>query len=74
LITDSPYALLGSGRWAKRPFIAGSTKDEGTLFASTSANETTLRASIRGGGFYQRSDETIERLLELYPEDPAQGS
>ena len=75
LVAESPYSLLGSGRWARRPFITGNTKDEGTLFASTSANETSFRASIRGSGeLFARRDETIERLLQLYPADPSQGS
>lgn len=74
LVAESPYNLLESGRWARRPFIAGNTKDEGTLFASATANETTLRTAMGGSGVYHRTDETIDQLLQLYPADPSQGS
>lgn len=74
LIGDSPYNLLEARRWARRPFIAGNTKDEGTLFASRTTGVEDLRTGMRGSGVYHRTEATINELIRLYPADPGQGS
>lgn len=43
VITQSPELLIGSGKYAKVPFIIGDQEDEGTLFGLFTANLTTTR-------------------------------
>lgn len=74
LVQASPYALLKSGRWARQPFIMGSAKDEGTVFAPADLDEAGLRKVMKGSGQYTRSNDTIDQLLEIYPADPSVGS
>nr|XP_018261224.1 uncharacterized protein I303_06947 [Kwoniella dejecticola CBS 10117]OBR83382.1 hypothetical protein I303_06947 [Kwoniella dejecticola CBS 10117] len=73
ILPATPYSLLGQGRYAHRPFIVGDVKDEGTVFA-TATNESSFISSIQGSGLFTRSNETVQKLLELYADVPAEGS
>ncbi|WVW85899.1 hypothetical protein I302_107937 [Kwoniella bestiolae CBS 10118] len=73
ILAASPYSLLGQGRYARRPFIIGDVRDEGTVFA-TATNESSFVSAVRGSGLATRSNETIHKLLELYPDEPSVGS
>ncbi|KAK6909642.1 hypothetical protein I203_103663 [Kwoniella mangroviensis CBS 8507] len=73
ILPATPYSLLGQGRYAHRPFIVGDVTDEGTAIASAT-NESSFIANIRGSGLFTRSNETIQKLLELYPDEPSVGS
>ncbi|PPQ80788.1 hypothetical protein CVT26_015203 [Gymnopilus dilepis] len=80
LIPDLPSRLLAQGRFAHLPFIAGTNLDEGTMFVPTTNLSTpelaedlieTYTPSQPGPGTLQA---TVNKLLALYPDDPALGS
>ncbi|KAK6977526.1 carboxylic ester hydrolase [Favolaschia claudopus] len=79
LIPELPSVLLGRGWFAKMPFIAGTVLDEGTTFVPPTINSTEqLFASAIA--LFSPSDspdvleESVKKLLELYPDEPALGS
>ncbi|KAF5325202.1 hypothetical protein D9619_009955 [Psilocybe cf. subviscida] len=80
LFPDVASTFLSKGHFARIPFIAGTNLDEGTIFTSTT-NLTTdgIRNSILASYSPPITSEevlqaTADRLLELYPDDPALGS
>jgi len=73
-ITATPYTLLGQGKFVKKPFIEGDCKDEGTQFATGYTTPASFAAGVRGSGLYTRSNDTVQELLQLYPDVPADGS
>lgn len=58
----------------KKPFIEGDCKDEGTQFAVGYTTPDSFVAGVRGSGVYTRSNDTVQELLQLYPDVPADGS
>ncbi|KAF4613207.1 hypothetical protein D9613_010914 [Agrocybe pediades] len=80
LFPDIASRLLSKGHFARLPFITGTNLDEGTVFTST-ANLTD--AGVRESIITSYSpplvseallQETADKLLQLYPDDPAVGS
>jgi len=80
LIPDIPSKLLAKGQFTKLPFISGTNNDEGTIFTPTTTDNITdfvafLKSlnepETQGPGSLDRA---FDRVLELYPDDPAQGS
>ncbi|PIL25485.1 hypothetical protein GSI_13375 [Ganoderma sinense ZZ0214-1] len=66
-----------AGRIAHVPFITGDSLDEGTIFASGAFNITTdaeFLDYMRSLYFPGASGAEVAPLLDLYPDDPAQGS
>jgi triacylglycerol lipase len=73
-IPDWPKNLLAQGRFVKVPIITGANMDEGVSFGPGKINTTEdLRAWLRKS-YPAIEDSTIDRLLELYPNDPTLGS
>ncbi|KAJ2916198.1 hypothetical protein MD484_g4209, partial [Candolleomyces efflorescens] len=75
---ELPSRLYSRGRFAKLPFIAGNSRDEGTVFSSDQPlTDDDLKAMLLrmngspGGGVL---DAVIDKILELYPADPTVGS
>jgi len=77
---DIASTFLDSGNFARLPFIAGTNLDEGTIFTPHVAQNTSaireeiitnFTPSLVGNSLL---DATADRLLELYPDDPALGS
>ena len=67
---------LHSGRFAHVPHLYGSNSDEGTDMtpAEGSINTTQqLFDYLKGSTGFGYPDAVINRILELYPDDPAQG-
>ncbi|OBZ70961.1 hypothetical protein A0H81_09027 [Grifola frondosa] len=82
LIPDLPSRLLAAGKFARIPLIAGTNLDEGTSFVVP--RDVTSEAQIsefiiledapfNNGSVPNGLNETINVLLELYPDDPALG-
>ncbi|KAI0206430.1 alpha/beta-hydrolase [Astrocystis sublimbata] len=75
VIPAYPTELLHTGRFAHIPHLYGSNSDEGTDNAPASAINTDAdlyNYLLHNSGFgYPAS--TISRIMELYPDDPAQG-
>ncbi|KAJ2921732.1 hypothetical protein H1R20_g15364, partial [Candolleomyces eurysporus] len=80
LYPDLASRLYSKGRFARLPFIAGTNRDEGTLFASQqpltdeALKAALIAANVSPGGSPSALDAAIDRVLELYPADPAVGS
>ncbi|KAF9545226.1 esterase 1 [Agrocybe pediades] len=80
LLPVLPSNILEHGSFAKLPFIAGTNLDEGTIFIpQTTISEADLRAALIFNLTPPLVPEedlqfTVDRILELYPDDPAVGS
>lgn len=70
-----PTELLHSGRFAHIPHLYGTNSDEGTDNAPVGLINTTdqLRAYISTQTGFGFPDSVISQILDLYPDDPAQG-
>lgn len=76
-IQSSPVDMLQDGRVARVPVINGVVNDEATLFTlslSGIRTESELRRYLQHFHLPDATEEEVDRLLELYPDDPAQGS
>ncbi|KAF9009204.1 alpha/beta-hydrolase [Hymenopellis radicata] len=77
LFPDFPSRLFSQGMFARLPFIAGTNLDEGTSFVPPTINLTEeeekafVVANFSPPGL---PDKVVDRLFELYPDDPALGS
>ncbi|KDR76954.1 hypothetical protein GALMADRAFT_420780 [Galerina marginata CBS 339.88] len=80
LFPDIASRLLSKGHFARLPFIAGTNLDEGTVFTPrTNLSDADIRANIITSFSPPLVDPavlqaTADKLLELYPDDPAVGS
>lgn len=71
----SPFTLLADDAVRKVPFLIGNTKDEGTAFAPRDGiSDERFRAYVGNQQLPPASNETIDRILELYPNDPELGA
>ncbi|KAF9017699.1 alpha/beta-hydrolase [Hymenopellis radicata] len=77
LFPDFPSRLFSQGKFARLPFIAGTNLDEGTSFVPPTLNLTEeeekafVVANFSPPGL---PGKVVDRLFELYPDDPALGS
>ncbi|KAF8056297.1 extracellular triacylglycerol lipase precursor [Lyophyllum atratum] len=80
LYPDIPSNVFAEGRFARLPSIAGTNLDEGTLFTPRTINsEGQVRDSIIANFSppivsTATLASTADKLLQLYPDDPAVGS
>ncbi|RKF77313.1 putative secreted lipase [Golovinomyces cichoracearum] len=77
LLTASMDELAANGKMAPVPFIIGDQEDEGTLFSLVQKNITTTEDIfdyLKLYFFNDASDEQLQTLINLYPDDPAAGS
>ncbi|PQE03600.1 carboxylesterase protein [Rutstroemia sp. NJR-2017a BBW] len=74
-LTDYPSSLAPQGKFIKVPLLIGANSDEGSSFGNTGLdNETAIFNSLlvyRASNAYALSPPTARKLLELYPNDPA---
>ncbi|KAI0690024.1 carotenoid ester lipase precursor [Cerioporus squamosus] len=76
-VTQRPQELVERGILANVPFIIGDVQDEGTLFSLGNLNITTeqeLTDYLKTIWFPGASSRDLEKILKLYPSDPAEGS
>nr|GAT60463.1 predicted protein [Mycena chlorophos] len=71
LATTSPFAGYRSGKWNRVAFLMGSNTDEGRSFAPLGANTTAEVTADLSRSVPNSKD--LDRLLELYPDEPALG-
>ncbi|KAG2008180.1 carotenoid ester lipase [Coprinopsis cinerea AmutBmut pab1-1] len=82
LFPGVPSELYRKGKFARIPFIAGTTLDEGTSLAGQYRNPNTTEEALRRyiSGMISplvapsRAARVADRILELYPDVPALGS
>ncbi|TFK60177.1 carotenoid ester lipase precursor [Pluteus cervinus] len=76
-LAENPQVLVQQGKVANIPFVTGDCDDEGTLFALSTLNITTdaqLRSYIKTYWMPGASDEVLDELMDLYPDDILSGS
>lgn len=76
IIPNYPTILLSQGRFAHIPHLYGTNSDEGTDNAPADGSINTtpdLRYYLSTQTGFDFPQSTISRILELYPDDPAQG-
>ncbi|KAF5340692.1 hypothetical protein D9611_007311 [Ephemerocybe angulata] len=77
---DYPSRLYEKGHFARLPFIAGTNRDEGTLFSiqepltEEAIKDTLVAQYFPAATTDQELNKTVDALLKLYPADPAVGS
>ncbi|KDQ24063.1 hypothetical protein PLEOSDRAFT_1009757, partial [Pleurotus ostreatus PC15] len=69
LIKEEPYTLIRRKAYVKVPFITGNCDDEGTLFSLSNMNITFVDNYLPSA-----TAEQIQRIANVYPDDPSQGS
>ncbi|KAF7343362.1 Carboxylic ester hydrolase [Mycena venus] len=77
-----PSILLSNGKFCRLPFIAGTNLDKGTVFTSNGSFDEEVINNLIIANFSPpfksgtNSDlaDTAQRIVEMYPNDPAQGS
>lgn len=74
VLPNYPSELLRAGRFAPVPHIYGTTSDEGTDNAPVGINtDADLRTYLLQRTGFDFPVATVDRIMELYPDDPAQG-
>ncbi|OAL56811.1 alpha/beta-hydrolase [Pyrenochaeta sp. DS3sAY3a] len=76
IIPNYPTELLHSGKFAHIPHLYGSNSDEGTDNAPAGGVINTtqqLHDFVKGSTGFGFPEAVVQRVLELYPDDPAQG-
>ncbi|KAI0060931.1 carotenoid ester lipase precursor [Artomyces pyxidatus] len=77
-LKDDPQKLVLQGSVSPVPLVSGDCDDEGTLFSLSNANITTdQEVQDYISKYFVRNmpnASSVEKLLQLYPSDPAQGS
>lgn len=75
VIPQYPTAAYDEGRFANVPHIYGTNSDEGTDNAGASGVDTDeqLREMLQTGLGFGYPASVVARIMELYPNDPAQG-
>lgn len=77
VLPSSPEEAIAHGQFYKVPAIIGDQEDEGTLFSQFTTNITTtdkLTSYLSELYFPKVPKATVQRLVNLYSEDPAAGS
>lgn len=77
-LTKSPHTLVEEGKIANVSIIIGDMKDEGTLFSLVNSLNTTttghFKDYFKSIWWPMATSEEMDRLAELYPDDPTAGS
>ncbi|KAI2472159.1 alpha/beta-hydrolase [Annulohypoxylon bovei var. microspora] len=74
VLPNYPSELLRAGRFAHVPHLYGTTSDDGTDNAPIGINtDADLQTFLLRDTGFDFPVATIDHILELYPDDPAQG-
>ncbi|KAI6087044.1 alpha/beta-hydrolase [Hypoxylon rubiginosum] len=74
VLPNYPSELLRAGRFAHIPHIYGTVSDEGTDNAPPGIDtDEELRTFLLQGVGFDFPAATVDHIMELYPDDPAQG-
>ncbi|KAJ7788398.1 esterase 1 [Mycena olivaceomarginata] len=80
LLPDLPSVLMAKGEFARVPFISGANLDEGTYFTRPNVNSTAMIESFLISNYTTptvsptKLSDTVQQLVELYPDVPSLGS
>ncbi|KAI0076889.1 alpha/beta-hydrolase [Panus rudis PR-1116 ss-1] len=76
LLAEEPFRQVSKGEVAHIPFISGNCDDEGTLFGLSTLNLSTdaqVYKYLSTNYFPHANQFAVEKLMSLYPSDPADG-
>ncbi|KAI1443935.1 alpha/beta-hydrolase [Annulohypoxylon stygium] len=74
ILPNYPSELLRAGRFAHIPHLYGTVSDEGTDNAPLGIDtDEELRTFLLQGVGFDFPAATVDHIMELYPDDPAQG-
>lgn len=75
IMPNYPSTLMAMGHFAHVPHIHGTVSDEGTDNApvGTMNTDEDIRTYLRDGLGFDFPDSVVDEIMELYPDDPAQG-
>ncbi|GAA6040147.1 hypothetical protein JCM8097_002053 [Rhodosporidiobolus ruineniae] len=73
LVPQSPTSSLKEGKFAPAALLLGANTDEGASFGGSGTNTTSELFDSLARSYPSMSNSSIERLLELYPDDPTVG-
>ncbi|GAA6030806.1 hypothetical protein JCM8097_008885 [Rhodosporidiobolus ruineniae] len=73
LISAYPSTTLDAGSFVQVPVLMGVNTDEGTSFGSDNLTTTADLAASLLSSFPGLSNSSIEKLFELYSDDPSEG-
>lgn len=78
LLKASPDVLAAKGQIAQVPLLMGDMKDEGPLFSTVTALNTTTQDEVidyfKTYWWPKATEAQLNRLMQLYPQDPTKGS
>ncbi|BGP42947.1 hypothetical protein JCM10449v2_006962 [Rhodotorula kratochvilovae] len=73
IISAAPSEVAAKDGFVKVPLMLGANTDEGTAFGSRSINTTAQLAASLAGRYPTLQNSSIDKILELYPNDPLVG-
>lgn len=74
IIPNFPTQMLAEGRFAHVPHLYGTNSDEGTDNAPSGINTTEqMRQYLLHDSGFGFTESMVDKILELYPDDPALG-
>ncbi|KAH7018608.1 Alpha/Beta hydrolase protein [Microdochium trichocladiopsis] len=74
IMPQFPTTLYAQGKFAHLPHIYGTNSDEGTDNAISGINtDAELRTYLETGVGFGYPASVVDRIMQLYPNDPAQG-
>ncbi|KAI8071515.1 Alpha/Beta hydrolase protein [Gongronella butleri] len=74
VISQYPRDLLKQGKFMKIPILLGGNMDEGTSFGPGPINTTAQLQKALTTSYPDLKPQSLDGLLQLYSQDPAQGS
>ncbi|ORY88278.1 alpha/beta-hydrolase [Leucosporidium creatinivorum] len=74
IVPDYPTAQMEEGRFVQVPLLLGANSDEGTAFGARGINTTEQLKGALTGRYPNLSNSSIDKILQLYPDDPSVGS
>jgi acetylcholinesterase len=72
-LKDYPTTLISKGQYAKVPLLLGANTDEGTAFGPRGNNDEADIAANLARRYPTLKNASIDRILELYQDDPFHG-
>ncbi|KPV71564.1 uncharacterized protein RHOBADRAFT_47745 [Rhodotorula graminis WP1] len=73
IIPAFPSDIVKNGSFVKVPLLIGANTDEGTAFGSRGINTTEQLAADLATRYSSMQNSSVDKVLELYPNDPLVG-
>ncbi len=73
-LPESPTKQLAAGKYVNVPMLLGANTDEGTAFGARGINSDADLVESLASSYPKLSNESITKILELYPDDNTLGA